>query len=208
MIFAATYNGSWAPGIGDPTFVGWFTVTAYLFAAILCLRASGHLDLKRPLAYSIEQKERRYWRMQAAILFALGVNKQLDLQTAITVWGRWLAVEQGWYEERRFVQKIFVVLVVVLGIAVIAALARLCSGAWQRNSLACLGMVFLVSFVMIRAASFHHVDLFLGLHALGIRFNAIFELGGIGCIAVAAIGRLSMPKRKRGNNRDLAAQID
>ena len=26
----------WEPGIGDPTFIGWFTVFAYLIAAVLC----------------------------------------------------------------------------------------------------------------------------------------------------------------------------
>ena len=29
--FAYTLNGEWRLGIGDPTFVGWFTVFAYLY---------------------------------------------------------------------------------------------------------------------------------------------------------------------------------
>jgi hypothetical protein len=42
----------------------------------------------------------------------------------------------------------------------------------------------LVSFVLIRAASFHHVDLLL--RAGPVRLNWVFELTGIGLIALAA----------------------
>ncbi len=31
--------GNWSPGIGDPTFVGWFTVVAYFDAALACWKA-------------------------------------------------------------------------------------------------------------------------------------------------------------------------
>jgi hypothetical protein len=41
-------------------------------------------------------------------LFALGINKQLDLQTALTELGRVLALSQGWYEQRQVVQFWFI----------------------------------------------------------------------------------------------------
>lgn len=46
------------------------------------------------------------------------------------------------------------------------------------------GIVLLFSFVVIRAASFHHVDQFLG--AGPFKMNWVLELGSIGIIAFAA----------------------
>ena len=37
-LFAMTDGGRWHPGIGDPNFMGWFTVFAYAVAAILSFR--------------------------------------------------------------------------------------------------------------------------------------------------------------------------
>jgi hypothetical protein len=39
-LFAFTEDDHWEPGIGDPTFVGWVTVVAYVIAAYLCWRAA------------------------------------------------------------------------------------------------------------------------------------------------------------------------
>jgi hypothetical protein len=53
-----------------------------------------------------------------------------------------------------------------------------------------IGVAFLVCFVLIRAASFHHVDEFLGWRGFSIPMNEVLELGGIGCILLAALWRL------------------
>src|SRR5450631_116329 len=42
--------------------------------------------------------ERYTWRAVSILFLALGINKQLDLQTALTELGRVLAYDQGWYE--------------------------------------------------------------------------------------------------------------
>jgi hypothetical protein len=47
-------------------------------------------------------------------------------------------------------------------------------------------MVFLLSFVAIRAASFHHVDILLSAHLAGLKLNWILELGGIAFVAFGA----------------------
>jgi len=54
---------------------------------------------------------------------ALGINKQLDLQTALTEAGRVLARYQGWYEQRQFVQ-----LVVIALFAMTCLIALCCFG--------------------------------------------------------------------------------
>jgi hypothetical protein len=37
----------------------------------------------------------------------------------------------------------------------------------------------IVTFVVIRAASFHHIDRFIGQSVLGLRWNWVLEMGGI-----------------------------
>jgi len=119
-------------------------------------------------------------------MLALGINKQLDLQTALAEGGRWLSRRQGWYEERRLVQVVFIAFVVALGLWALRALFVLARG--QAGSVAgvLLGSVFLCCFVAIRASSFHHVDLLLGFSLGGVRVNAALELSGIACVLVGA----------------------
>jgi hypothetical protein len=56
--------------------------------------------------------------------------------------------------------------------------------------LALCGLVVLTAFVLIRAASFHHVDILLNTRAIGLKFNWIFEIGGILLVLLASSLRL------------------
>ncbi|HEY8942673.1 MAG TPA: hypothetical protein VIM73_00370, partial [Polyangiaceae bacterium] len=88
--------GNWSPGIGDPTVTGWVTVVAYLATAVSCTL----LALRIPRVAGPLNRERLLWGLLAAAFFALGLNKQLDLQSAVTEIGRIVAAKQGWYEQR------------------------------------------------------------------------------------------------------------
>jgi glucose-6-phosphate-specific signal transduction histidine kinase len=120
-------------------------------------------------------------------LVLLGINKQLDLQTWFTLFGKHLAQEQGWYEQRRTYQAAFIGGVAVAAIATLAGLRWLVGKGTIPVRVALLGGVFLASFVLIRASSFHHVDQMLGMDFEGIKVNWILELGSISCIALAAL---------------------
>jgi len=130
------------------------------------------------------------WYFIAFFTLALGMNKQLDLQTWLTVFVRKLATSQGWYDRHRLVQGWFIAGIVGVALILILWLGWLSRSAWHHYRLALVGVVFLASFVVIRAASFHHVDHMLGWTLAGWRMNWLLELGGIGCIAFAATGQL------------------
>ena len=111
--------------------------------------------------------------------FALGINKQLDLQTALTEIGRIFAEAGGWYEQRQSVQLYFIV-----GVAIFCALALLVLLCWARGSpfqtwFALVGSTFVLGYVLIRAASFHHIDRFINSRILELKWNWILEMGGI-----------------------------
>lgn len=167
----------WSPEIGDPSLLGWLTVIAYFLASALCLRAARG-----------EPDSASAWRAIAVALAVLGVNKQLDLQSLITVVGRELARTEGWYDRRRQVQYLFVLVIGVLALGLSTAILVRLRGRSRQIQAASAGFALLAAFVCIRAASFHHVDRFLKSAMLGVRFNWILELAGIGIIALAALG--------------------
>jgi hypothetical protein len=206
----AGWVGAWSPGIGDPNVMGWITVVAYLSAAYLCFAvhrawlASAGLTGKgrawAPAALALLGQRRRLaalpeavrmsalWKALALGLLLLGINKQLDLQTALTEFGRILASKQGWYEQRQRVQVDFIVGVIVVGGWLICSVLLLAGRNLPRLGVALVGIVFLCCFVAIRASSFHHVDLLLGSRIGGLKLNWIMELGGIALVGVGAYG--------------------
>ena len=205
--------GDWSPGIGDPTFVGWITVLGYLVASYLCLRvfrrlrawesepgalrmhAAAHLI---PFLLALLGRRRRLsalpddtrigalWLGLALVLLLLGINKQLDLQTAFTETGRIVSHAEGWYAHRRPIQVGFILCVAMAGAWGFGAVLLLARGRMQSLRGVLAGTVFLITFVAIRASSFHHVDRFLGYRLGDFKMNWILELGGISFICLGA----------------------
>jgi hypothetical protein len=172
----------WVPGIGDPTLAGWLTVVFYLVTSVTCwasARRAEHDD-RGP------SNEAFAWRCIAALLLALGVNKQLNLITAVTELGRALAYHQGWYDRRQPAQ---LVLIGLLAMSCVFAMTMLL--IWMRRAplptwLALIGAMFVVTFVLIRTVSYHYVDRFLSQHIFGLRWNSVIEIGGIGVVLFAS----------------------
>ena len=181
---------TWRPRFGDPTPMDWCITGGYLAASVICFVAARREGVTEPGAsrYSV-----RFWLALAAMMLALGLNKQLDLQTLMTQMGREIAHSGGWYGERRVIQAAFAFNCVVLG-AVFAGIGlRMIWGQKLSAYLAYLGVVFLVTFVVIRAASFHHIDTFLyRLPLLGNRVNFGLEFGGVLLVVIG--GLLSLLK--------------
>lgn len=184
MRLLTTIGDGWHPGIGDPTVMGWLTVVAYLGATYSCYRAfrasrlSGPDEERAPM--------RALWLGLTVLMGFLAINKQLDLQSLMTEVGRNLAHEQGWYERRGEVQRAFIGTIGLLAVVCSVFLLRLARGPLARARLALVGACGLLAFIVIRAASFHHVDILLKDTIFGIRVNWALELGAIGCIFVSA----------------------
>jgi hypothetical protein len=184
--------GDWSPGIGDPSAAGWITVVLYLLAAWICLQCA-----RRSLAADAYTppggRETLVWAVFAAVLLALGINKQLDLQTAFTEVMRALARGEGWYEARRQYQFAFIVAIVVLAVSAGVALTAFTRRLDRTVNLGALGMVFLLAFVVVRAASFHHVGGMLRGRILHLRATSILEVSGIGILITGGVLRLRRP---------------
>jgi hypothetical protein len=205
---STTADGRWHPSIGDPSVVGWITVLAYVCTALIAGRnaRAGMAQAAwwaRAEAGATQAAEARllarFWWCLCALLFALGVNKQLDLQTLFTQVLRDLARTQGWYEQRRPYQVAFIVAVGLASVTGTALLAFAMRRVLRRVWVALLGLGLLAGFVLIRAASIHQVDVALKQGTL--RLNWVLELGAIGVIALGALRerpREDLPARAAG----------
>ncbi len=127
------------------------------------------------------------WTYVAIFISFLCVNKQLDLQSLLTEVGRVLATREGWYGQRRIVQRWFVFSVAAVGVLTLMITAWRIRSVLRERILLLLGLISLLAFIVIRAASFHHVDMLLGHEVLGFRLNWILELGGIGLVGLGAV---------------------
>jgi hypothetical protein len=171
----------WRPQIGDPTFIGWFTFWAYAVAAVVALLAA------RPRG---GDEWNRVWLAMAVGMGLLCVNKQLDLQSLLTDLGRELFRMLGLYEQRRTFQRLLVFAVLGLAAAGVGWVAWHYRAFCAENRVLVVGLFFLLTFIAVRAISFHHVDKFLGMRLAGIKMNWMLELTGISLIAVAASAEL------------------
>jgi TRAP-type uncharacterized transport system fused permease subunit len=164
--------------IHDPTPVAWIIVAAYFVGAIVCFLAG---------RFSVQRRDRMFWLGTGLFLVLLGLNKQLDLQSLLTEAGRSLAQREGVYDARRLIQGIF-----ILALAAGAILGVATLSGWLRRSaasvkVAAFGIVLLVAFILMRAASFHHMDGWVTHRVAGMRSGWWLELAGIAVIGLSAM---------------------
>lgn len=178
-------ESGWEPGIGDPSLLGWLTVFAYFGAAFLAYRSFRRLRALRTPA-NAQRRERLLWLLLTVAFVLLGLNKQLDLQTGFAELGKSMALEQGWYEHRRLVQMVFIVGLCVVAAFVAYTVLALARGTSRRLRMTVLGTCVLIAFIVIRAASLHHIDELLGSEIADLRLHRLLELAGLLVILAAA----------------------
>ena len=128
------------------------------------------------------------WFGLSILLLVLGINKQLDLQTLVISLGRAISKENGWYGIRREVQAAFVILAALFGSLLFFGLLWRLRKCWRQYWLILSGLLFIVLFVLIRAASFNHVDYLLSKwRVIGpFKMKYVAELGGIMLVGAGA----------------------
>jgi len=172
--------GQWRPTIGDPCFMGWFTVGSYFACAILSLIVAF-------VNRTADGKSSFFFRMVGLLMILLGINKQLDLQSLFTEIGRQIARAQGWMDQRRIVQLWFIVGFGTVALASFISFVRIKRDLFWRFKLAFTGLFFLLCFIVIRAAGFHHFDEMLRFRLFGAKINWLLELTGIYLILIAGL---------------------
>ena len=157
---------------------------AYMGAAALC--AAAYVSARR-VSEGSRPSLWWLWLGIAAVLVGFAFLREPDLERTVGRHVRDIAQARGWYPDRRPLQE-FVIAVVSLG-AMGAALAgtRLVRHPDWELTFAVMALIYLASFVTIRAVSLHEVDSYLyGRTWRGVRPAALGELAGTAAIGLAA----------------------
>jgi hypothetical protein len=180
--------GNWKPSFHDDFFIGWLITGSYIVCAILAvLIASFHRHLE-------EKGAEKFWHAIGLLMVLLGINKQLALQMLLNEMGRQVARAQGWYDQRRIVQFLFVAVFAMAFTATFIWFANKYRDSFRRYRLALCGLFFLLSFVIIRAATFHHIDEIIQYDIHGFTMNWMLELAGIYLIILAELREIILSR--------------
>lgn len=156
----------------------------YLAASALCLYAA-FLERRRSGGH---ERVFWFWLALGALLLLLGVGRFGDLGPWFTDQGRELAESQGWYDERRRFQSRAVELVIFAGgVAILFGVAWFFRSVSREHPLAFIAIAFLVTYVAVRAISWHTADAILYSHPFGGPHpNGIIEIAATLLMCVAA----------------------
>lgn len=185
---ALDVDGRWVPSIGDPSPVGWITVAVYAVAALLAAR---NVAAARRTAVPTS-----VWITLTIVMVALGINKQLDLQTWLGEIGRDVARAQGWYEQRRIVQGAFLVALTLGAVGLVAGARRYWAASLLEYRWVFAGITLLLMFIVVRAASFHHIDQLIGVDVGVTSLARAMEIAGVLVVAVACAHWHRMHRRR------------
>ena len=178
---------TWRPAIGDPEPIGWIITFSYLIAGGICVSAGRYQR-----AVSIRRGCIGYpwfWFGLAAFLFALGFNKQLDLQTLLMQIGRNIAKQGGWYSDRNSIKSVVVFGCAVITLPILFAWMCIICNRGRSYILSCIGVLVLVVFIGLRALAFNpRVERLTHLPLIGSHLNTVLELGGAALVGLGAIG--------------------
>lgn len=170
--------GSWSPGIGDPSLMGWFTVFSYYFTASICFLKMFSKRVRQ------RKQEGLFWGIICLNMVVLGMIKQFNLLTAITEIGRIIARSDGWIEQRFIFQAWAIA---IIGIIFLITMIRVLKIPFVANhSITIVGLFYLLIFVIFRGISLHQFDVVLNYEILGARINWTAELIGIYWICLSS----------------------
>jgi len=185
QILGIMVNGHWRPGIGDPTFMGWFITAAYLTTSVFCGICAWRTDRIPPIRRS--RHHRLFWWGLAVIMLIMDINKQLDFQCLFIAIIKKMVLNQGWYSQRQVVQVCFIACIAIFGLVLLMWLGWKLKRLWRQYGLALFGILLLITFVAIRAAPLNHVAGFRGWQPVMGLINSILEFAGIGLVGISAL---------------------
>lgn len=162
---------------------------AYLIGALMAFIA----------ARTSPARDRRLWIGAAAVLMLMGVAKQAQLQDLIAGTARSLLKAAGWYDWHENAQRLIAGLVLAAFLAAFTLLGSRLRESEPSTKAAAASLLLLVTFVLIRAASFHAMDAWVVRETLGMRTGWWIELAGIAAIGGSALACLT--GRKRASRR-------
>lgn len=173
----------WRPAIGDPTTMGWITTAAYFVATLITFQAARRTGG----APGLPAGGRFIWMMVMMLMALLGLNKQLDLQSLLNETGRHLSLQLGLFEQRREIQKWFIIGLFAVSLAGGLSALIVFRAFWKQHLLLIAGLVLVLGYVALRAASIEHIAHRIAHHMENPRIGGLMEMTGVALVLLAAL---------------------
>jgi uncharacterized membrane protein YhdT len=179
-----SFLSEWLSRSGDTTFWSWVITLLYAITIVVAVYYVVKIKGK-------ESSDKRFlWICISLFLIGMGINKQLDLQILLTMAGSFIAEHLGWYEYRRFIQKIFTIsLIICLSAAGGMILFRV-RKIIRQSIVELSGVAILVFFAVIRAGSINHLNKAITFEQEKVSHIHGLELLGLAVILFAALYHL------------------
>jgi hypothetical protein len=169
-------------------------VVAYLLAGALALAAAVRSGRG---SHRGEGLVTAFWASAGLALIVLAISRQIDLASHIAGVGRSVFRTEGWYGDRRPLQKLVIVLVLAgsLAVGVVGSGLLLLRDRGQLL-FGFVAMTALATFLVVRAISWHDIDAVLYRRSIEqVQINALAELVITGAAALAATAAVLHPGR-------------
>jgi hypothetical protein len=141
----------------------------YLVIVMFCL-----VTAFRPNA-AVSSEHRNIFISITIILLTMLTLRLLNINVYLTETIRMLAKSQGWYEDRHIIQVIFVSGVFIFAIIFFMLMEQKFNAIWRSYSMAFYGIIFLISFIIIKNTSYHPIDQFLNRELRGVKLAGVIE---------------------------------
>ena len=176
-------------------------VAAYLLAACLAFAAASR-EAQR--SGRRERLPLALWTSAGVLFVVLPISREVDLASHIAGIGRGIFRTEGWYPERRPLQKVVILSVLGTGgAATLGGAALLCSRGRGQLAFGFVAIMLLGVFLVVRAISWHDIDGVLYRSSINsVQVNALVELTVTGIAAFAAgLATLAPPRNRRETTR-------
>ncbi len=155
LVFGALVS-DWHFQANDNTRGGWLAFFLYVTLAFLSWREVARQGSSGNVHRSTLPPS--FWLLLSLGVTALGINKQLDLQTWLIQFGRDIVASEGFLAYRRLINAGFVAAAAIAAAFAATYLWRLARRTTNPARLVVIGTVALVGFVLVRVASINHVS--------------------------------------------------
>lgn len=135
------------------------------------------------------------WLLLAVPMVILLLQHVTGAGAAVTDVFRQQAHQEGWYEERRTLQRQLTRLAPAVGGGLLVVLLVAIRKNWQRYLLPAVAFVYLVAYGAVQAVSLHAVDAVMRTRRFGVQTETWLELLGLLLVAVALVWSLSWTRR-------------
>lgn len=170
----------WMDIWGDPLLSGSIFMMSYGVTALLIFRATREAALR----------ERRYWHFCGYLFLFQFLNTNLDLHALVWTTGRCHAHAQGWYENRRETQVLFLIGLAFLVVLILLIVLIVFFRDIFRNILLTLGVAIALGFTMVKGINYHGIEQFYRGQVGPFRVADFIEYSGISLAFLAAQIRL------------------